>query len=198
MVLALSQRVARPAAVLGLWLALALCPRPVRAEVIYRYRDTDGVVHLSNRRVSEAAVPCDMGPPRGAMRLPCGARRTRVLPFIRYYCRRYGVDPELVGAMVAVESDFAADAVSPSGACGLMQIMPATGQSLGLDDAFDGARNLEAGIRYLRGLLDAYGDTRLAVAAYNAGPGRVRKGEGLPDIPETRGYVDKVMALYGH
>ena len=161
------------------------------AEPIYQYRDAKGAIHLSNRKLDQNFQPFDY------MRLPAGTDQAKIVPFIRYYCRRHGVDPGLVRAMVEVESGFAVRAVSPKGASGLMQIMPGTGRDLGLADAFDGANNLEAGIRYMRALLDAYGDVRLALAAYNAGPGRVKKGGSVPDIPETRAYVDKVLARSG-
>lgn len=170
--------------------ALALAA-PATAQPMYQYRDAKGGIHLSNRKLGENYQPFDY------MRLPAGTDQGKVVPFIRYYCRRHGVDPNLVRAMVEVESGFSVAAVSPKGAAGLMQIMPGTGRDLGLANAFDGANNLEAGIRYLRALLDAYGDTRLALAAYNAGPGRVQKGGSVPDIPETKAYVEKVLARSG-
>ncbi|EHJ47439.1 Lytic transglycosylase catalytic [Solidesulfovibrio carbinoliphilus subsp. oakridgensis] len=172
-------------------LAALLLAGPARGETIYQFRDAKGGIHLSNRKLDAHYQPM------GSMRLPDGTDQGKVVPFIRYYCRRYGVDPNLVRAMVEVESGFAVAAVSPKGAAGLMQIMPGTGRDLGLADAFDGANNLEAGIRYMRSLLDAYGDARLALAAYNAGPGRVRRGGEVPDIPETRAYVEKVLARSG-
>lgn len=172
-------------------LAALLAATPALAQPIYQYRDAKGHLCLSNKKIDATAQPFDY------MRLPAGTDQSKVIPFIRYYCRRLGVDPNLVRAMVEVESGFAPRAVSPKGAAGLMQIMPGTGRELGLADAFDGASNLEAGIRYMRGLLDAYGDVRLALAAYNAGPGRVPKGGSVPDIPETKAYVAKVLARAG-
>ncbi len=171
--------------------ALAATATDVAAQAIYQYRDAKGQIHLSNKKLDDNYQPFDY------MRLPAGTDQNKVVPFIRYYCRRHGLDPNLVRAMVEVESGFEAKAVSPKGAAGLMQIMPGTGKDLGLADAFDGASNLEAGIRYMRSLLDAYGDVRLALAAYNAGPGRVPRSGPIPDIPETRDYVAKVMARAG-
>ncbi len=108
--------------------------------------------------------------------------------------RRHALDPELVRAVVAVESDFRADAVSPKGAQGLMQLMPATAKALGVTDAFDPAQNLEGGARHLRALIDQYGgDVKRALAAYNAGPGAVARHGGVPPYPETRDYVRKVL-----
>jgi soluble lytic murein transglycosylase-like protein len=172
-------------------LLAALAAVPARAQVIYEYRDAHGAIHLSNRRLSDQYQPFD------SLRLPSGADLGKVMAFVRYYCRRYRLDPNLVRAMVEVESGFEIKAVSPKGAEGLMQIMPGTGRDLGLVDPLDGSRNLEAGIRYFKALLDDFGDVRLALAAYNAGPARVAKAGGVPDIPETRAYVDKVLARCG-
>ena len=180
-----------PVLLAALLLLYCLAGQAPAGDAIYQYRDAKGAIHLSNRKLDQNFQPFDY------MRLPVGTDQGKVVHFIRYYCRRHGVDPDLVRAMVEVESGFAVRAVSPKGAAGLMQIMPGTGRDLGLADAFDGANNLEAGIRYMRSLLDAYGDTRLALAAYNAGPGRVQKGGAVPDIPETRAYVEKVLARSG-
>jgi len=175
-----------------LLLTLAVAASPALAKnVIYRYRAANGAIVLSNRRFSDKAQPFDY------MRLPAGTDLTKVMPFIRYYCRRYHLDPKLIRAMVAVESGFDSAAVSPKGAEGLMQLMPGTGRDMGLGDPFDGSQNLEAGIRYFKSLLDTFGNVRLALAAYNAGPARVAKAGGVPDIPETQAYVDRVLALCG-
>lgn len=109
------------------------------------------------------------------------------------YCNRYNVAKSLVMAVIDVESGFNANAVSPAGAQGLMQIMPSTGRDLQLDAPFDPDSNIDAGVRYLKFLLDRFSDTRLAVAAYNAGPNAVEKYGGIPPYPETRDYVQKVL-----
>jgi soluble lytic murein transglycosylase-like protein len=111
--------------------------------------------------------------------------------------RRHGLDPELVMAVVSVESAFRKDAVSPKGAQGLMQLMPATARELGVTDAFDPAQNLDAGTRYLNALLaEFHGDVRLALAAYNAGPNAVKRHRGVPPYRETRQHVEKVLERY--
>jgi soluble lytic murein transglycosylase-like protein len=111
--------------------------------------------------------------------------------------RRHGLDPALVLAVVAVESGFRPDAVSPKGAQGLMQLMPGTAQALGVGDAFDPQGNLDGGVRHLSGLLALYGgDLRRALAAYNAGEGAVARHGGLPPYRETRDYVRKVLERY--
>jgi len=107
------------------------------------------------------------------------------------------VDPALIKAVIANESSFNANATSKTGAQGLMQLMPATAASLGVRDAYDPVQNVAGGTRYLRGLLDRFGgNTQLAVAAYNAGPGAVEKYGGVPPYAETRSYVQNVLASF--
>jgi hypothetical protein len=111
--------------------------------------------------------------------------------------RRHGLDPELVLAVVAVESGFRPQAVSPKGAQGLMQLMPKTASELGVADAFDPEQNLDGGVRHLGSLLSLYdGDVRRALAAYNAGEGAVARHNGVPPYAETRAYVERVLARY--
>jgi Transglycosylase SLT domain len=111
--------------------------------------------------------------------------------------RRHGLDPDLVLAVVTVESGFRPEAVSPKGAQGLMQLMPTTAQTLGVQDAFDPAANLDGGTRHLRDLIALYnGDVAKALAAYNAGAGAVSRHRGVPPYKETQEYVKKVMKRY--
>jgi soluble lytic murein transglycosylase-like protein len=111
--------------------------------------------------------------------------------------RRHGLDPALVLAVASVESGFRPKAVSPKGAQGLMQLMPATATSLGVTDVFDPETNLEGGSRYLAELIALYdGDLTKALAAYNAGPGAVKRHGGVPPYQETRAYVKKVLERY--
>jgi soluble lytic murein transglycosylase-like protein len=108
--------------------------------------------------------------------------------------QRHGLDPNLVLAVVAVESGFQPDAVSNKGAQGLMQLMPATARELGVADALDPAQNLDGGTRYLRMLVAQYGgDLGKALAAYNAGPGAVKRHGGVPPYRETHHYIDRVL-----
>lgn len=109
---------------------------------------------------------------------------------------RYGLDPGLLWAVARAESGLNPRAVSRAGAMGLMQLMPATARALGVTDPFDPAQNLDAGARYLRQQLERFGDIRLALAAYNAGPGAVQQYGGVPPYRETRAYVERVLALW--
>ena len=111
--------------------------------------------------------------------------------------RREGLEPGLVAAVVQVESAFVPEAVSPKGAMGLMQLMPATAVELGVTDPLEPAQNVAAGVRHLRGLLARYdGDVRRALAAYNAGAARVDQYDGIPPYRETRAYVERVLEIY--
>jgi hypothetical protein len=111
---------------------------------------------------------------------------------------RHGVDPNLVRAVIKVESGGNPSAVSRKGAMGLMQLMPATARELKVTNPFDPAQNVDAGVRHLKGLLDNFrGDLNLTLAAYNAGQGAVRRNGGVPPYGETRDYVQRITTLYG-
>ncbi len=127
--------------------------------------------------------------------------RVRLLPHldsvIRPAASKYGLDPNLVAAVIWAESSGDPNAVSKKGAQGLMQLMPKTARELGVKNVLDPGQNVEGGSHYLRLMLDEHdGDLSLALAAYNAGPGAVRKYGGVPPYRETRDYVGKVMRVY--
>jgi soluble lytic murein transglycosylase-like protein len=117
--------------------------------------------------------------------------------YIEEAARAHGLDPRLVVAVANRESAWNPKAISNAGACGIMQIMPATARFLGIADIFEPRANIFAGTRYLRALLDTFhGDLDLALAAYNAGPGAVQKFNGIPPYRETQQYVKIVRASY--
>lgn len=132
---------------------------------------------------------------------PSTPRNTKPLaarPFaslINTVALKHGVDPALVHAVVQAESNYRPRATSPVGARGLMQVMPATAADFGIRNLFDPQNNLEAGVQYLKFLLTRF-DLTNAIAAYNAGPGAVRKHKGIPPFKETQDYVRKVLSNF--
>jgi soluble lytic murein transglycosylase-like protein len=111
--------------------------------------------------------------------------------------KKHGVDPRLIVAVARRESRFNPSAVSPVGACGVMQLMPATARYLGVKDVFNARESVFAGAKYLRTLLDTFhGDLDLTLAAYNAGPGAVQKYNGVPPYRETKAYVSSIRSAY--
>jgi soluble lytic murein transglycosylase-like protein len=117
---------------------------------------------------------------------------------IKKAAKENNLRPELLEAVVQVESGYNPDAVSSKGASGLMQLMPATAHALGVSDPFDPEQNLMGGAKYLRQQLDRFnGDEKKALAAYNAGPGAVLRFNGVPPYRETQNYVKKVISFAG-
>lgn len=147
---------------------------------------------IFGRPVAEAVVEAGDGDVR--TRLPALSQ-----PYTEAIARaadRHGLDRKLLHALVIVESAYRRDAVSHAGAAGLTQLMPGTAADLGVRDRFDVEENLSGGADYLARQLLRFGDLRLALAAYNAGPGRVARLGRVPDIAETRDYVASVVDCY--
>jgi len=134
---------------------------------------------------------------RTTRRLPTSTRASLYDSLIEEHAGNYAISPDLVRAVIQVESAFNARAVSPKGAMGLMQLMPATAAEHGVVDPFDPAENIRGGVAYLRELLDRYDNqVELALAAYNAGPGAVDKyGKQIPPYRETRDYVRRIKSV---
>ena len=120
-----------------------------------------------------------------------------IAALIEQTARAHDVDPLLVKSMIRSESNYDQDAISPKGAEGLMQLMPSTARMMGVANSFDAAQNIEGGVKYLKYLQSVYKDDRLALAAYNAGPGAVdRYSKSIPPYRETQDYVDQVGKRY--
>jgi soluble lytic murein transglycosylase-like protein len=165
---------------------IALVPSQARAET--RMEERDGVLYVKN-----------VEPPLAVALSKAGAAATTpesYRPLIRHAAERNGLTPALVESVIRVESNFQPRAVSPKGARGLMQLMPATAAQLGVRNVFDVRENVEAGVRHLRYLMDRYeGNVSLALAAYNAGVDAVARYGGIPPFAETRAYVARILSL---
>ncbi|MBS1709249.1 MAG: lytic transglycosylase domain-containing protein [Armatimonadetes bacterium] len=129
----------------------------------------------------------------GFGRLPVGGR-AEILSMVRAAAQKNGVDPVLFQALIQQESDFDPKCLSGAGAMGLAQLMPGTARALGVSDPYDPQQSLDGGARYFSQMMKQFGDVKLALAAYNAGPGAVRRAGGVPDYAETKAYVQKIMA----
>ncbi|MEB2346773.1 MAG: lytic transglycosylase domain-containing protein [Deltaproteobacteria bacterium] len=204
-------------------LAAALLAAGSAPAEVYRFVDDQGVVHLTDSPTSRSYAkyrPTIHGSGKGisiitrrssilglgrreiryamsSLRLPEGRPEPSSYDaLIERAALRHGVPAALVKAVVKTESNFQRHAVSSKGAQGLMQLMPATAADLGVEDAFSAEENVTGGTRYLRAMLDRYGDWKQALAAYNAGPGAVDQYGGIPPYQETRQYVERVLQYY--
>jgi soluble lytic murein transglycosylase len=182
-------------------LALVASASLQASAAVYRYVDDRGVVHFTDRPEDQRYVwvPTRRNDfalrqqDRRRMKLPPGDQYDKL---ILRSARNHRVEPALVKAVIAAESNFKPTAVSRVGAQGLMQLMPETARELGVENPFHPAQNVDGGTRYLRDMLDRFGDLKRAVAAYNAGPEAVDRYRGVPPYPETLDYVARVLNYY--
>ena len=183
---------------------LLLLPALAVAQV-YKWVDEDGIVTYSNVAPPENSdfdvlrFPCYASDPKCRSvaweKVPLNTRS--YANAIRFAAKTNAVDESLIRAIIHAESAYQADAVSPKGAQGLMQLMPATQAELDVSDPFDPEQNIQGGAVYLAQLLDQFkGDVDLAAAAYNAGPSAVNQYRGVPPYDETREYVRRIRILY--
>ena len=172
-------------------------PGVVFSTTIYKFVDKNGVVHFSDIPPSN-----DAGVVRVITHLKTKKRKVSSYSIKMYKrlaeaaARRYSLDPELVKSVIEKESHWNPRAVSRRGAMGLMQLMPSTARALGVIDPFDPRENIDAGVRYLKSLIDRFGDLKKALAAYNAGPTVVKRYGGVPPYFETRNYVKDILYRY--
>lgn len=176
--------------------ALLVPAAPARAQ-IYAWNDAHGTLVLSDHMPEGDAEVTTFDVPASGVRTTRAAQAppdSRYDEVIEEHARAQGVSPDLVRAVIQLESGFDATAVSPKGAMGLMQLMPATARELGVENPFHPVENIRGGVAYLRQLLDKYNqNVPLALAAYNAGPGAVdRFGGTVPPYQETREYVRRI------
>jgi soluble lytic murein transglycosylase len=175
-------------------LLLVASPDPAFAQ-IFTFTDENGVVHFTNRPRDARYRRIDEPEATG--------KKARKAPvhwgydgLIGSTAARHDVQPALVKAVIAAESNFDPEAVSHKGAQGLMQLMPATAAALGVEDPLYPPDNVHGGTLYLRRMIDRYGDLERALAAYNAGPRAVDRYGGIPPYQETQAYVRRVLAYY--
>jgi soluble lytic murein transglycosylase-like protein len=188
-------------ALLPATLLMAVWPAAAHAQ-IYAWRDANGTLVLSDRAIDQPLAVYEVeGAPRYVTTTPVESASARELyePYVIEYSNQHSLRPELVRAVIQVESGYNPRALSPKGAMGLMQLMPDTARMLGVQRPYDPEQNIRGGTRYLRLLLDKYeGSEELALAAYNAGSGAVdRYGKRIPPYRETRDYVRKVGSKAG-
>ena len=198
-------------------LALAILAAPCQAD-IYAFVDAEGRSHFSDVKLDSRyqlymktkayetpAAPAAAAADASAAQSPAAfARpttlkaRTRYADMIAKVAKEQNVEPALLHAVISVESAYNPTAKSPKGATGLMQIMPATGKRYGISNLTNPLENIRAGARYLRDLFAMFDNNiQLALAAYNAGEGNViRSGNAIPNFPETRAYVPRVLQYY--
>jgi soluble lytic murein transglycosylase-like protein len=172
---------------------------------IFSYTDAEGVVHFSNKPAGDGRYRLVIKSPdrRRAGVVPflpsdtSSERFTRYGEWIRQAATLYQIPEELVRAVIMAESNYDPRAVSPTGAQGLMQLMPETGLRMQVRDPFDPRENIFGGTRYLRVLANMFnGDLELTIAGYNAGEAAVVRYAGIPPYEETQGYVTKVLTYY--
>jgi len=170
---------------------------------IYKYTSKDGVISFSDRapmrtKYEVVTYSCYACNPRSKVDWHTTKLYLDAFDYpIRSAARKYAVDPALVRAVIHAESAFKPDARSRKGAIGLMQLMPATAKDMGVEDSAAPTQNIHGGVKYLAWLLGRHdGNVTLATAAYNAGPGAVKRYQGIPPFAETQTYVRRVKILH--
>ncbi|MGB3975771.1 MAG: lytic transglycosylase domain-containing protein [bacterium] len=175
---------------------LLLCLTQTSRADIYAFKDENGVMHIGNTPAIKK---------RGSLFLkettptlpPVGKDKKEIIKLVEDTAKKLGVDPDLAKAVAHAESSFRPDAISPKGAVGVMQLMPDTAARFNVKDIYHLHDNIEGGIKYLKFLMGLFpSDPPLAIAAYNAGENLVLRLGRIPEIEETRRYVDRVIQFY--
>lgn len=178
------------------------------ARNVHQFRGKDGSITLTNvpqkyesnpkyARVNVQYRPISVPKKYKTYKSPSSYTPANVAELVKQYATTYGLDEGLVCAVIKCESNFNPNAVSPVGACGLMQLMPATAEEMGVTNIFDPAENIAGGTQYLAQMLAIFnGDASLALAGYNAGPNAVKRYGGIPPFSETQTYVQRVIRAW--
>jgi hypothetical protein len=195
----MNQRVELFGAALLVFSMAFFCGSAWSQQTLYSYVDAEGTQVYTNIPVvgresgliiSGSVPPAETAPPV--------KKEEAYNTIIEKYAGDYGLDASLIHSIIATESAFNAKAVSPKGARGLMQLMPATAQRLGVNNSFDPEQNIRGGVKHFRSLMDNFNnDLELSLAAYNAGENLVQRLGRVPEIRETKDYVQSVTARYG-
>ncbi|HOH52104.1 MAG TPA: lytic transglycosylase domain-containing protein [Candidatus Hydrogenedentes bacterium] len=181
-------------------------PKP---RTLHQFTDKNGVMTFTNRpdkykhrsgykevKITYERIPLPKAyKPAQPPMVPKVVTDETLLDIVKRYAQYYALPESLVKAVIHAESSFKPNAVSPAGARGLMQLMPGTALEMGVTDIFDPEQNVAGGTQYLRKMIDIFGDKRLALAAYNAGPENVKKHGGVPPFQETQSYVKIVLGF---
>ena len=180
-------------------IGLSLFCEEARSQTLYRYLDADGNQVFTNIPPVNPGLDLKItgAPQEDAQPAPTPPKTNQFDAIIEKYAGDYQLDPHLIRSIIATESGFNPKAVSSKGARGLMQLMPATAQRLGVSNSFDPEQNIQGGTKHFRSLMDSFNeDIVLSLAAYNAGENRVQRLGRIPQIKETQDYVQIVTKLY--
>ncbi|MDO6524904.1 MULTISPECIES: lytic transglycosylase domain-containing protein [unclassified Motilimonas] len=195
---------------LTLWLSIYV---PTASADVYMWVDSNGTTHFAQKKLNKnytllMRTPKQTTPASFGNWTDKPAKRVKIYkvnkklrqhyhPTIVDIASRHQLEPALLHAVISAESGYNPQAVSRAGAVGMMQLMPGTAKMLGVSNSYDVVQNMEGGAKYLRSLLNQYNNKKLALAAYNAGPGAVKKyNNQIPPYKETQNYVKKVMQYY--
>ncbi|MFO6424642.1 lytic transglycosylase domain-containing protein [Motilimonas sp. KMU-193] len=195
------------------WLLMALLWSSSSYCDVYMWVDSNGTTHFAQKKLNSnykllMRTPKQTKPASFGNWTDAPAKRVKIYrvnqklrqhyhPTIVDIATRYQLEPALLHAVISAESGYNPQAVSRAGAIGIMQLMPGTAKMLGVSNSYDVLQNMEAGAKYLRMMLDTFNNKKLALAAYNAGPGAVKKyNNAIPPYKETQNYVKKVMGYY--